>query len=240
MSVLGVVGGHSFLGTGATGEYPAGGRRRVVDGGTGPVSILDAGGCVVLQRHGLDEYVPAHLVDHARNLRALAAAGCDRIVALSSVGSLRTDLGVGAHVVPDDFIALDRPSTSVYADARCHVVPGFAPRWRARVLDAWTRAEGGDVVDGGVYWQSNGPRFETPAEIRFIAGFADVVGMTIGAECSAANELGLDYAAVCIVDNLANGIGRDRLTPEEFAAGKTANRARLSAVLAAVVGDLTE
>ena len=39
-----------------------------------------------------------------------------------------------------------------------------------------------------------------------IAGFADVVGMTVGAECVAANQLGLDYAAVCIVDNLANGL----------------------------------
>jgi 5'-methylthioadenosine phosphorylase len=238
MGLLGVVGGHSILGATGDEEFPTGARRRAVDGGGGAVAVLDAGRYVVAQRHGLDEYVPAHRVDHARNLRALASTGCDRILALSSVGALRTELAVGTHLVPDDFIALDRPPTSVFADERSHVVPAFTRPWRARILQAWTRAAGDRVVDRGVYWQSNGPRFETAAEIRLIAGFADVVGMTIGAECAAANELGLDYAAVCVVDNLANGVNPEPLTHEEFAAGKRANRARLVTVLRAVAEEL--
>ena len=56
--------------------------------------------------------------------------------------------------------------------------------------------------------ERSGPRFETPAEIRLIAEHADVVGMTIASECVVAGELGLRYAAVCIVDNLANGVAR--------------------------------
>ena len=242
MGLLGVVGGHSMLGV--EGQVPFAGqaRRRPAHGARGPVTVLAGERCVLLQRHGLDEYVPAHLVDHARNLSALAAAGCDRVVALSSVGGLRRELGVGTHLVPDDFIALDHPAVSVFADARCHVVPAFTPAWRAEVLDAWRRApdSGRDrVVDGGVYWQTNGPRFETPAEIRLISGFADVVGMTIGSECAVANELGLDYAAVCIVDNLANGVGATELTSEEFEQGKRANRDRLFAALTDVVTALT-
>ena len=71
------------------------------------------------------------------------------------------------------------------------------------------------MVDGGVYWQTNGPRFETPAEVRMLAAHADVVGMTVASECVAANQLGLEYAAVCVVDNLANGIGVETLTPEQ-------------------------
>jgi purine nucleoside phosphorylase len=118
------------------------------------------------------------------------------------------------------------------------VVPGFTPAWRGRVADEWRRVAGADLVEGGVYWQANGPRFETPAEIRFIAAFADVVGMTVGSECTAANELGLDYAAVCVVDNLANGLGDELLTPEQFAAGKRASQEHLLAVLPAVVDAL--
>ena len=102
------------------------------------------------------------------------------------------------------------------------------------MLAAWRGAGVTYVVDGGVYWQANGPRFETPAEIRLISGFADVVGMTVGAECVAANELGLVYAAVCVIDNLANGLDAEQLTPEQFEAGKQANQARLGEVLAAV------
>ena len=196
--------------------------------------MLDAGGYVLLQRHGLDGYVPAHRIDHVRNMSALAGAGCDRVLAISSVGALRGELHVGTHLVPDDFIALDQPPSAVHGDERSHVVPGFTPEWRADVVVAWREAGVTDVVDGGVYWQTNGPRFETPAEIRLISGFADVVGMTVGAECVAANELGLAYAAVCVIDNLANGLDAEQLTPEEFEAGKQANQARLGEVLAAV------
>ena len=75
------------------------------------------------------------------------------------------------------------------------------------MLDAWAGGRRGALRDGGVYWQTIGPRFETPAEIRLIAAHADLVGMTIASECIVAGELGLAYAAVCVVDNLANGIG---------------------------------
>ena len=78
------------------------------------------------------------------------------------------------------------------------------------MIEAW-RASGQAPRDGGVYWQTRGPRFETPAEIRLIAAHADVVGMTIASECIVAGELGLDYAALCVVDNLANGIGAGEL-----------------------------
>ncbi len=240
MGRLAIVGGHSILTPDLTGVvFPEHGRRRPAHGARGPVTLLDAEHCLVLSRHGLDRYTPAHLVDHARNLQALQAAGCDRILAVSSVGSLRLDRPVGTLLAPDDFIALDHPPVSVFDDARSHVVPGFTAEWRARVVEAWATATGAALVDGGVYWQTNGPRFETPAEIRLIAQHADVVGMTAASECIVANELGLDYAAVCVVDNLANGLGARALTREEFEAGKAANRRAIVAALAAVAPELS-
>ena len=65
----------------------------------------------------------------------------------------------------------------------------------------------------GVYWQARGPRLETPAEIRLVAAHADVVGMTVATECVIAGELGLRYAELCVVDNLANGVGGDGAHP---------------------------
>jgi 5'-methylthioadenosine phosphorylase len=91
------------------------------------------------------------------------------------------------------------------------------------------------LLDRGVYWESIGPRFETTAEIRLIAPQADVIGMTIASECVSAGELGLPYAAVCIVDNLANGVGERELTVEEFQAGRERNRERLGAAMSAIV-----
>jgi 5'-methylthioadenosine phosphorylase len=233
MGRLALVGGHSILGS----SFPAEGRRMEVDVTGASVPVLDAGAFVVLQRHGLDRYAAAHAIDHRRNLRALAELECDRVLALSSVGGLRRELGVGTLLAPDDFIALHL-GLSYFDDAHGHRVPGFDEKWRRRVVDEWDGRAGVPLRDGGVYWQTIGPRFETPAEIRLLAAHADVVGMTVAAECVLAGELGIAYAAVCVVDNLANGIGAAPLTMEEFEVGKAANRERLLGALEAVVPGL--
>jgi 5'-methylthioadenosine phosphorylase len=62
--------------------------------------------------------------------------------------------------------------------------------------------------------------------------------MTIASESVLALELGLAYAAVCLVDNLANGVGERELTIAELEAGRAANRRRLAAALEGVLPEL--
>jgi 5'-methylthioadenosine phosphorylase len=204
----------------------------------GAVAVLDAGEHLVLQRHGLDAYRAPHAVDHVANMRALSELGCDRVLAICSVGALRPELGVGTFLAPDDFIALHLGLSSV-DDERGHRVPSIDGAWRDRLLAAWSSVEV-ELRDGGVYWQAIGPRLETPAEIRLIAAHADVIGMTLGSECVIAGELGIAYAAVCIVDNLANGVGRAPLTQDDIERGAAANRESLDAALDAVLPALNE
>ncbi|MGE5280980.1 MAG: MTAP family purine nucleoside phosphorylase [Chloroflexota bacterium] len=221
------------------------GRLAVVLGsnGLGPegedVAATAAGhGAVVLQRHdGGGAYVLPHDIDHVANMRALAGQGCDRVLAVASVGSLRPELGVGSLVSPDDFIALHLGLTAL-EDTSAHRAPGFDREWRRRTIAAWREADAPDLHDGGVYWQAIGPRFETPAEVRLIAAHADLVGMTIASECVVAGELGLAYAAVCVVDNLANGIGSEELSLDEVERRRPANVARLRDALDAVLPEL--
>ncbi len=214
------------------------GSNALGPGGEAVAAAATEHGAAILQRHGGagGPYVLPHLIDHEANLRALVEQGCDRVLGIGSVGSLRRDLPVGSLLCPDDFIALHL-GLSVFADTRAHSAPGFDPRWRAEVLEAWP-ANGGAPRDGGVYWQTIGPRFETPAEIRMMAPHADVVGMTIAAECVLAGELGLQYAALCAVDNLANGLAEEKLSLEEMEADRAANAARLRAGLEAVLPQL--
>jgi 5'-methylthioadenosine phosphorylase len=192
-------------------------------------------GAAIVQRHGAPgtPYVLPHEIDHEANLRPLAEQGCDRVLAIGSVGSLSAELPVGSLVCPDDFIA-PQLGLTIFDDQRAHTAPGFDARWRREAISAW-EAGGTSPRDGGVYWQTVGPRFETPAEIRMIAPHADVVGMTIASECVVAGELGLDYAALCVVDNLANGIGERGLSLAELEADRVANAARLRDGLAAVL-----
>jgi 5'-methylthioadenosine phosphorylase len=210
------------------------GSNALGPGGDEIAAAVTEHGAAIVQRHGgVADYVLPQEIDHAANLRPLVEQGCDRVLAIASVGSLRHDLPVGTLICPDDFIAL-HVSTSIFADTRAHSAPSFASHWRAELLAAW--AEGGEApVDGGVYWQTIGPRFETPAEIRMIALHADVVGMTIASECVIAGELGLEYAVICVVDNLANGLAEGELSVVEMEADRVLNATLLRDGLAAVL-----
>jgi 5'-methylthioinosine phosphorylase len=72
------------------------------------------------------------------------------------------------------------------------------------------QAEAAGIVheSSAVYGATQGPRLETAAEIRRMArDGCDVVGMTGMPEASLARELGLAYAAICMVVNPAAGLG---------------------------------
>ncbi len=226
-----------------TNPFPPHGRRTIaVPGADGtPVDVVveDCGDFLVLLRHGETGQVPAHLVDHHATVRALCAAGVGRVLALGSAGGLRLDLGPGTVLAPDDFLAFNTYPT-FHTDTAGYASPGFDLDWRARVVATWQDLTDSPLIDGGTYAQVRGPRFETPAEIRLLADYAHVVGMTLASECVLAKEAGLAYAALCAIDNLANGLdpGTDALLAyrEQTAAGQPELAARLGLVLRALSG----
>ena len=205
------------------GADPIEGKRVTIEaGGALPVEATDGGEIVGIARHGFDRSIPAHLVDHKANIRAACELGCDRVLALGSAGSLDEDLKVGTLICPDDFYAPEVAQT-FYRDVRGHSVPGFDADWRRVVISAWDSLTNTKLADGGIYAQTLGPRFETPAEVRALGEVADMVGMTIAAEAILAGEAALAYAAVCTIDNWANGVLDKRLTVDEYRRGRDRN-----------------
>jgi 5'-methylthioadenosine phosphorylase len=170
----------------------------------------------IIARHGYDprNYTLPHSINHRANLKALQDVGATEIIGINSTGSLKKRIQPGTIVIPDDFIMM-LPYHSIYDDKAVHITPGFDKAVRQRCLDA-ARTSGTDVMDGGVYWQTTGPRLETKAEISMMSQFADIVGMTMANEAIIAKELGLPYATICSVDNYANGIGEQELTIDEI------------------------
>jgi 5'-methylthioadenosine phosphorylase len=233
MGRLALIGGHSIRGS----DPAAGFEPHDVETTSGPVRVYEHGDQVLLQRHGFARYTTAARIDHPRNFAALAELCCDVVLAIGSVGGLRAELRVGSFLCPDDIVALQL-GLSLDDQHGGELVPGFDPEWRRAVVGAWGRVAEPELIDGGVYWNAIGPRFETPAEIRLIAAHADVIGMTIAAESIIAREMGIPYAAVCVVDNLANGIAAEQLSVAEFEAGKEENRSRLTAALGVVAAEL--
>jgi 5'-methylthioadenosine phosphorylase len=233
-SRLGLIIGSALAdGTGAEPHHEV-----LVDTAYGPCRLFDTGDVVVAHRHHAtpDGYVLPHVLDHHRTVAGLCAAGCDRVVALASVGSLR-GWPVGTVVCPFDFFA-PGIAPSFHTDPMAHSVPGFDEPWRDAVLAIWDEHAQSSLLDGGVYAQTVGPRFETPAEVRALGRDADVVGMTVASECILAKEAGLAYVVVCMVDNAANGVDDVPLSVDEFRHNVEANRIRLLADLAAVLPHL--
>jgi 5'-methylthioadenosine phosphorylase len=177
---------------------------------------------VILPRHG-PARAPAHVVDHKANVDALARCKAERVIGLCSVGALAPTIPAGALVVPDDYLDL-RPRLSYHDDSPVHVdvSEAYCPTLRALLVQA-ARREGAQVVDGGVYACTEGPRLETRAEVRMLrqAGGA-VVGMTGGPEAALARERALCYATLCLVTNPAAGVLGEKPSAEAIRAGAKA------------------
>jgi len=76
--------------------------------------------------------------------------------------------------------------------------------------------EAGIDLKEGVYIQTTGPSYESPAEIRMFKDMgADAVGMSTVVEAIAAHHAGMRVVAVSCIANLAAGISEHKLTEEE-------------------------
>jgi len=182
---------------------------------SGPVRIGKLLGQKVafLARHGEGHSVPPHQVNYRANLAALKEVGATRVLALNTVGGITERFGPRVLGCPDQLIdytwgristICEEPGSEVL-----HVDFGepYTPLLRHKLLAA-ARVTGAEVVDGGCYGATQGPRLETRAEIaRMRRDGCDLVGMTGMPEAGLARELGLDYACLAIVANWAAGCG---------------------------------
>ncbi len=213
---------------------------------SGPVRIgtLQGRRVAFLARHGEGHSVPPHRINYRANLAALQALGTSRVLALNTVGGIGERFGPRVLACPDQLIdytwgrvstLCEEPGTEVL-----HVDFGdpYTPALRQRVLRAAASA-GVELVDGGCYGATQGPRLETKAEIaRMRRDGCDLVGMTGMPEAGLARELGLEYACLAIVANWAAGAGPDPdevITLEEVLANVGAASAGIPALVSALL-----
>jgi len=185
-----------------------------------PISIGEVSGKSVafLPRHGVHHSIPPHKVNYQANVYALFEMGVERIVATNAVGAINLDFKPGDFVVPHDLIDFTKiRRLSFYDDApvtHVDMSQPFCPEVRA-LLSRAVKEPGARAWNKAVLVCTEGPRFETPAEIKMFRRLScDVVGMTVAPEAVLARELEMCYAALCFVSNMAAGIQR-RITAHE-------------------------
>jgi len=199
------------------------GKARPMKNEFGRTEIFLTDRIALILRHGNDpnNHILPHLINHRANLHALKDIGVTEIVGINSTGSLKKNLCPGMIVVPDDFITLTATPT-IYQNSTVHITPSLNEKVRQKIIKAARSCEI-DFADKGTYWQTHGPRLETKAEIKMMANFADIVGMTMANEAVIALELDLPYASVCSIDNFGNGLLKKPLSMKEIIAGTRKN-----------------
>ncbi|HJA11679.1 MAG TPA: purine-nucleoside phosphorylase [Candidatus Mediterraneibacter merdipullorum] len=76
-----------------------------------------------------------------------------------------------------------------------------------------TAQEEGIPLQKGVYLQTTGPNFESPAEIRMYETLgADAVGMSTACEAIAARHAGIRVCGISCISNMASGISEEELS----------------------------
>ncbi|MDQ6647953.1 MAG: S-methyl-5'-thioinosine phosphorylase [Pseudomonadota bacterium] len=199
-----------------------------------------------LARHGESHSLPPHRVNYRANLWALHALGARKVIGVNAVGGIRHDMGPQVLVVPDQLIDYTHGRLTSYCDVEGVEVKHidfsepYTQSLRQQLL-AGAREAGIEVIDGGCYGATQGPRLETRAEIaRMKRDGCDLVGMTGMPEAALARELGVEYACLSLVANFAAGCGDEaEISIEEIFAHLAAATAEVPRILAAMlkIGD---
>lgn len=189
--------------------------------GTVPTLYLgkvDDENVALLPRHGSDHSIPPHGINYRANIFALHKIGVERILATNAVGAINRDFELGQIVVPHDFVDFTKLRPATFYDeapvTHVDVSQPYCPEMRSLLIEN-ARKNGLIIQDRGVLVCTEGPRYETPAEIEMFRRLGcDVVGMTGFPEVVLARELEMCYASICYVSNKAAGM-QQRLTVRE-------------------------
>jgi 5'-methylthioadenosine phosphorylase len=241
---LGVIGGSGFYSLLGDAKSIAAPTPWGEPSGAVTVGTLAGRQVAFLPRHGADHRFPPHRIPYRANMWALRSLGVRQIVAASAVGSLKSDIGPGEIVVPDQIIDRTYGRAHTYSDGEAGVahvafadpycLVGRAAAQRAAV------ASGTRVTADGTLVVINGPRFSTRAEsLDYQRSQASIIGMTAMPEASLARELALCYTSLCLVTDHDAGVETGRgVTHDEVLATFAANLPLLRDLLIATLAEL--
>ena len=143
----------------------------------GKVTVFESEHMIFLPRHGMEDSIPPHRINHQANLSAFKELGVSMIIGVNSVGSLKPEIPPKTLLIPHDYINLWGIQTFFDGKIR-HIIPGLNEDLRQLIIKVAKKRKI-EVTGEGIYIQTRGPRLETRAEIHLLRNFGEVVGMTM-------------------------------------------------------------
>lgn len=190
-----------------------------------------------LSRHGNDHRFAPHQINYKANIYGFHQLNVSEILSFSAVGGINLNYKNGDLVLTDDAIDNTNRADITFYDKTGSVVHidmsrPFCPSVRAKLKESAAIC-GIDLIDKGTYICTNGPRFETPAEIKMYRIWgADMVGMTLFPELTLSKELGICYANISLITNAASGVEENRkLTSDEVIEEAKRNTLKITKII---------
>lgn len=160
---------------------------------------------VFLPRHGLNHQIMPSEVNFRANIYALKNTGVTRIISVSAVGSLRSELAMGDFAIPSQYFDWTkglRKHTFFGEGMVAHVSTAEpACAHLTDIIKSAGKKNGIHIHTGVTYACVEGPRLGTKVESNYLKDVVgcDVVGMSNIPEAFLAKEAQLCYATIAIV-----------------------------------------
>lgn len=165
-------------------------------------------------------YEGYNILDVVMPIRVMGLLGADTLIVTNAAGGIDLDFEPGDLMLIKDQILLNVPSPLIgpnidelgvrFPDMSKIYTPELQELARTVAQDM------GLSLKEGVYLQTSGPQFETPAEIEaYRAWGASAVGMSTGCETIAARHMGMKVAGISCISNMAAGILDQPLSSDE-------------------------
>ena len=156
-----------------------------------------------LPRHGKNHILSPTNVPYKANIDALKRLGCNDLISVSAVGSLKETLSPGKFVIVDQFIdrTFSRNKTFFDREIVAHVSMAYPTcRLTSNLVYNAAQAVNIDIQNGGTYLVMEGPQFSSLAESNLYRSWGcDVIGMTNMPEAKLAREAEMRYVPISMV-----------------------------------------
>lgn len=166
---------------------------------------------VVILQGRVHYYEGYSMSDVVLPIRLTKLLGADTLILTNASGGINTDFKVGDFMLMTDHISSFVPSPLIGENFESLGVrfPDMSCVYDKQLRDIAEKSavQIGTKLKKGVYIQTSGPNYETPAEVRLYRALgADAVGMSTACEAIAASHAGMKTCAISCITNMACGM----------------------------------
>lgn len=217
-----------------------------VDGHRGRFVFAEVSGVPIIAMQGrVHLYEGYSACEVVRPIRLMKMLGVDKLILTNAAGGINRDFSCGDVMLIKDHISSFVPSPLIGEN-----ITEFGTRFPdmsniySKSLQAVANKSAekiGIALKSGIYLQTTGPNFETPAEIKMYSLLgADAVGMSTTIEATTATHMNMEVLGISLITNAAAGLTDAPISNEEVNIEAEKASEKMSALIAEIIKGIGE